>query len=87
VYRPAGRDFSFAEVNGNVESFEARGDNHRLSAQVANGTRWSLLAEWDSCRILVLGDNAASFEFIEYRDGAGGEDVGGDALASSNVVD
>jgi TonB family protein len=87
VYTPARRNFSFAEVNGNVESFEARCDNHRLSAQVATGTRWSLPAEWGSCRIFVFGDDAASFEFIEYRDGPGGEDVGGSAVASSDVVD
>jgi len=87
VYTPARRDFSFAEVSGNVESFEARCDNHRLSAQVATGTRWSLPAEWGSCRIFVFGDDAASFEFIEYRDGPGGEDVGGNAVASSDVVD
>jgi protein TonB len=87
VYTPARRDFSFAEVSGNVQSFEARCDNHRLSAQVATGTRWSLPAEWGSCRIFVFGDDTATFEFIEYRDGPGSEDVGGSAVASSDVVD
>ncbi|HSN50999.1 MAG TPA: hypothetical protein VLS87_00605 [Woeseiaceae bacterium] len=87
VCAPARRDFSFAGVSGNVDSFEARCDNHRLSAQVATGTRWSLPAEWGSCRIFVFGDDAATFEFIEHRADPGGQDVGGSAVASSDVVD
>jgi TonB family protein len=87
AYTPARRDFSFAEVSGNVEGFEARCDNHRLSAQVATGTRWSLPADWGSCRIFVFGDDAATFEFIEYHEDPGGEDIGGSAVASSDVVD
>jgi hypothetical protein len=58
-----------------------------LSAQVATGTRWSLPVEWGSCRIFVFGDDAATFEFIEYRADPGDEDVGGNAVASSDVVD
>jgi hypothetical protein len=81
------RDFSFAEVSGNVEGIEARGDNHRLSAQVTTGTRWSLPAEWGSCRIFVFGDDAATFDFIEHHEDPGDEAVGGNALASSDVLD
>lgn len=87
VYTPVRRDFSFAEVNGNVERFEARCDNHRLGAQVATGTRWSLPAEWGSCRIFVFGEDAATFELIEYRKDPGDMDAGGSAVASSDVVD
>jgi hypothetical protein len=70
------RDFSFAEVNGNVERFEARYDDHRLGAPVTTGTRWSFPADWGSCRILVFGKDAATFELIEYREDPGSEDVG-----------
>lgn len=87
AHTPVRRDFSFAEVNGNVERFEARCDYQRLSAQVATGTRWSLPAEWGDCRILVFGDDAATFEFVEHRGGPGGNDVGGSAVASSDVLD
>jgi hypothetical protein len=87
VSAPVHRDFSFAEVNGNVERFEARCDNHRLGAQVATGTRWSLPAEWGSCRIFVFGNDAVTFELIEYREDPGGAEVGGSAVASSDVVD
>ena len=84
VYTPARRDFSFAQVNGNVDSFEARCDNHRLSAQVETATRWSLPAEWGSCRIFVFGEDSATFEFVEHP---GGEGFDSSTVASSDVVD
>jgi hypothetical protein len=83
----ARRDFSFAHVNGNVDGFEARCDNDRPSAQIATGTRSSLPAERGSCRIFVFGDDAATFGFNEYREDRGDEDIGGSAVASSDVVD
>lgn len=87
AYSPVRRDFSFADVDGNVQRFEARCENHRLSAQVTTGTRWSLPDEWGSCRIFVFGDDAATFEFVEHREEPGDEGVGGSATASSDVVD
>ena len=83
-YTPVHRDFSFAEVSGNVQRFEARCDNHRLSAQVETGARWSLPAEWGSCRVFVFGDDAATFEFVEHRGDPGN---GGNAVANSDVLD
>ena len=87
AYTPVRRDFSFAEVSGNVERFEARCDNHRLSARVEAGTRWSLPPEWGSCRVFVFGDDAATFEFVEHREGPGDDEAGGSAVASSDVLD
>ncbi|HSM31923.1 MAG TPA: energy transducer TonB [Woeseiaceae bacterium] len=84
AYTPVHRDFSFAEVSGNVQRFEARCDNHRLSAQVETGARWSLPAEWGSCRVFVFGDDAATFEFVEHRGNPGD---GGNAVANSDVLD
>jgi TonB family protein len=87
AYTPARRHFSFAEVSGNVERFEARCENHRLSAQVTTGTRWSLPAEWGSCRVFVFGEDAATFEFVEHREDPGGGSTGDSAVASSDVLD
>ncbi len=87
AYTPARRHFSFAEVSGNVERFEARCENHRLSAQVETGTRWSLPAEWGSCRVFVFGEDAATFEFVEHREDPGGRNTGDNAVASSDVLD
>jgi len=87
AYTPARPHFSFAEVSGNVERFEARCENHRMSAQVATGTRWSLPAEWGSCRVFVFGEGAATFEFVEHREDPGDRNVGHSAVASSDVLD
>lgn len=87
TYVPARRDFSFADLNGNVEHFEARCENNRISADVKTGSRWSLPADWGSCRIFVFGDDAATFEFIEHGEDTGDNDVGRMAVVSSDVVD
>ena len=87
AHTPVRRNFSFADVDGNVQRFEARCENHRFSAQVTTGTRWSLPDEWGSCRIFVFGDDAATFGFVEHREEPGDEGVGGSAVASSDVVD
>ncbi len=87
VYTPVRRDFSFAEVSGNVERFEARCEDHRLSARVEAGTRWSLPAESSSCRVFVFGEDAATFDFVENREDPGDDEVGGGAVASSDVLD
>jgi TonB family protein len=86
-YAPMRRSFSFDELNGNVERFEARCENNRISAQVETGTKWSLPADWGSCRVFVFGDDAATFEFIEHGEDTGDNDVGRSAVASSDVLD
>lgn len=87
AHTPVRRDFSFADVDGNVQRFEARCENNRISAQVTTGTRWSLPDEWGSCRIFVFGDDTATFDFVEHREEPCDEGVGGSAVASSDVVD
>ena len=87
TYSPARRSFSFDELNGNVERFEARCENNRISAQVETGTKWSLPADWGSCQVFVFGDDAATFEFIEHGENTGDNDVGRSAVASSDVLD
>ena len=86
-YTPVRRSFSFAEVDGNVERFEARCDNHRISADVEPNTQWSLPDEWGSCQVFVFGDDSATFDFIEHGDDEGDRDVGPSAVASTDVLD
>jgi TonB family protein len=87
TYSPARRSFSFAELDGNVERFEARCENNRISAQVETGTKWSLPADWGSCQVFVFGDDAATFDFIEHGEDTGDNNVGRSAVASSDVLD
>lgn len=84
-YKPARRTFSFANLSGNVESFEARCENQRIQGAVEAGTKWTLAPEWGSCRVFVFGDDGATFEFVEHP--AGAEDDAPTAVAEDNVVD
>ena len=86
-YTPARRSFSFAELDGNVERFEARCENNRISAEVEPDTQWSLPAEWGSCQVFVFGDDSATFDFIEHGEDTGDSDVGPSAVASTDVLD
>ncbi|MGB5335562.1 MAG: energy transducer TonB, partial [Woeseiaceae bacterium] len=65
-YRPARRTFSFANLNGNVERFEARCDSHRISGDVEVDKSWTLAPEWGNCRVFVFGDDRATFDFVEH---------------------
>ena len=86
-YTPARRSFSFAELDGNVERFEARCERNRISADVETGTQWSLPPEWGNCQVFVFGDDAATFEFVEHGEDTGDGEVGPGAVASSDVLD
>ena len=86
-YTPVRRSFSFAELDGNVERFEARCENHRISAAVEPDTQWSLPDAWGSCQVFVFGDDSATFDFIEHGEDKGDRDVGPSAVASTDVLD
>ncbi|MDH3759166.1 MAG: hypothetical protein OES93_15040, partial [Gammaproteobacteria bacterium] len=84
-YKPARRTFSFANLSGNVERFEARCENRRVQGPVEVGTEWALAPEWGSCRVFVFGDDGATFEFVEHP--AGAEDDAPTAVAEDDVLD
>ena len=84
-YKPARRTFSFANLSGNVTSFEARCEKHRVLAPVEAGTKWTLAPEWGSCRVFVFGDDEATFEFVEHP--AGAVDDAPTAVAIDDVLD
>ncbi len=86
-YRPARRTFSFANLNGNVERFEARCDSMRIRGDVVEGKRWTLAPEWGNCRMFVFGDDRASFDFLEHPTGSEDESSGESAVARSHVLD
>ncbi len=65
-YQPARSEFSFANVGGNVESFEARCGASRLSGDVEAGSRWTLPDDPARCEIFVFGADGASFEILEH---------------------
>jgi TonB family protein len=84
-YKPARRTFSFANLSGNVETFEARCEYQRVQGPVEVGTKWTLAPEWGSCRVFVFGDDGATFEFVEHP--AGAMDDVPTAVAEDDVLD
>lgn len=65
-YYPARSEFSFANVSGNVESFEARCETSRISGDVEDGGQWTLPEAPARCEIFVFGADGASFEILEH---------------------
>jgi len=87
-YVPARRTFSFANLNGNVELFEARCELQRLSGAVETDQQWTLEADWGFCQIFVFGDDGATFEFLEHSSGTDGTDAADEtAVARNHVLD
>ena len=86
-YRPARRTFSFANLNGNVERFEARCDNHRIRDAVTAGKSWTLAPEWGNCRVFVFGDDGSSFDFVEQPIEADKQNADEAAVARNHVLD
>ena len=87
-HAPTRRTFSFANLNGNVERFEARCESQRLSSDVEEGKLWTLAPEWGLCRIFVFGDDGARFDFLEHlSDNNEGKPAGQTAVAASNYRD
>ena len=87
-YVPVRRTFSFANLNGNVERFEARCELQRLSGAVETDQQWTLEADWGFCQIFVFGDDGATFDFLEHSPGIEGSDaVDETAVARNHVLD
>jgi len=87
-YIPIRRIFSFANLNGNVERFEARCERQRLSAAVETDKHWILGADWGSCQIFVFGDDGATFDLVEHLpDGEDNKASDQTAMARNHVLD
>ena len=86
-YRPARRTFSFANLNGNVERFEARCDSQRISGDVKVDKSWTLAPAWGNCRVFVFGDDGATFDFVEHASDGEEQGAGEDAVARNHVLD
>lgn len=87
THQPVRRSFSFEDLSGNVDRFEARCDNRRISDKVSINMKWSLPEEWRSCRIFVFGEDGATFQYVEHSalfDDAG---AGRAIVARGDVLD
>lgn len=86
-YRPARRTFSFANLDGNVERFEARCETGRTGDNIEEGITWTLAPDWGRCHVFVFGDDGARFDFIEHLEGGPDGDPDEATLARNHVLD
>jgi len=86
-YTPVRRSFSFARLDGNVERFEVRCERDRLEGPVKTGTSWALPEKAKNCRVIVFGDDGASFQFVEHNETESTDATADAAVARSDVLD
>lgn len=87
-YIPIRRTFSFANLNGNVERFEARCERHRISGAVETDQKWTLAADWGTCQVFVFGDDGATFDFLGHLpDSEEDQAIDRTAVARNYVLD
>ena len=86
-YQPGRRTFSFANLDGNVQRFEARCEGKRIRGDVEDGKLWTLAPDWGSCRVFVFGDEGATFDFLEHLDDSQEESTVDAAVARNHVLD
>jgi hypothetical protein len=86
-YTPVRRSFSFARLDGNVERFEVRCERNRLEGPVKAGTSWALPEDAKNCRVIVFGDDGASFQFVEHNETESPDATAEAAVARSDVLD
>jgi hypothetical protein len=87
THQPVRRSFSFEDLSGNVDRFEARCDDHRISDKVSPDRKWSLPQEWASCQIFVFGEDGATFHYVEHGDRFDDAGAGRTAVARGDVLD
>ncbi|MDH5621324.1 MAG: energy transducer TonB, partial [Gammaproteobacteria bacterium] len=86
-YGPVRRSFSFANISGNVDRFEARCERRRVSDIVRPAQTWTLEENWGSCRIFVFGDDRATFDFLGHLpDNGRNSDAAGKTTVARNYV-
>jgi hypothetical protein len=88
-YSPMRRTFSFANISGNVDRFEARCERQRISDKVRPGQTWSLDEAWGFCRVFVFGDDKATFDFLGHLPDNGriNDAAGKTTVARNHVLD
>ncbi len=88
-YAPIRRTFSFQNVSGKVERFEARCEGQRISDDVQQGQTWTLDDSWGFCRVFVFGDDNATFDFLGHLpdNGQNSDESGKTTVARNHVLD
>jgi len=57
--------FTFANINGKVNTVEVRCETHREKFSVAEDFVWRIPLAWGQCQVLIKGDTKTTFDLIE----------------------
>ena len=60
--------FAFNNIQGDLDTVEVRCETHREKFSVAEDHIWSIPESWGQCRVLVKGDDTATFDLIEVAE-------------------
>lgn len=61
----ARKHFSFAEINGQLDSVEVRCSNKRMRYSMSESSEWQIPASWQQCKLLVRGEAGSQFKLVE----------------------
>lgn len=61
------RTFTFAGIQGKLDSFDLRCDAHGIESAVSDKAQWTVPKSWTGCMIYVTGQPGTSFRFAEVH--------------------
>jgi len=61
----ARNSFTFANINGELNSVDIRCDNHFSTYPVDNEKQWNIPESWGKCKLFVHGKQGAKFDLVE----------------------
>jgi TonB family protein len=70
------RSFSFAGIEGKLNSFALRCDRHGIESAVSDKANWTVPKSWSGCVIYIAGAPGTKFQFVEsFPDAAATSDT------------
>jgi len=67
IHRLARRDIAFAAIQGKLDKFDLRCDQHGIESPVSDKAEWTVPRAWTGCTIYVSGDPGTKFQFVELQ--------------------
>lgn len=67
-FTPVRRNFTFANVNGELASIEMRCTHKRFESTISDLIEWNIPETWGKCSIQVYGEPGTTFEVLQFPD-------------------
>ncbi len=63
-FTPVRDDFTFANIQGNLNSIDMRCDNKRFESDILELVEWHIPEKWGKCHVQVYGEPGTTFEVL-----------------------